>query len=139
MRAAWTNRAAVGVLVVVSVFYAYGAAVHVANMLGWTGFDWRHAPLKWQALDVVYLVLDVIVAAGLWRAARSAVVAFFVAAVSQIALYTVGRSWILDVPANFAPAPDQIGYLDGLVAFHFVTLFAVSGALWLRGANRRAA
>jgi hypothetical protein len=49
---------------VVALFYLYGAAVHVFNILGLSGFDWRAAPLKWQALDVVYLVIDLVVAAG---------------------------------------------------------------------------
>ena len=50
---------------VVAAFYLYGAGVHVLNMLGHSGFDWTAAPLKWQVLDVAYLVLDAVVVVGL--------------------------------------------------------------------------
>ncbi len=50
---------------VVALLYAYGAAVHALNMLSLTGFDWVTAPLKWQVLDVVYFILDVLVVLGL--------------------------------------------------------------------------
>ena len=117
------------VLWAVAAFYAYGALVHVLNIAGASGFIWHESPLKWQALDIVYLAADVWVAGGLPRRARSAIVLFYAAAVSQIVLYTAGRAWILDVPADFAPAPDQVAYLDALVLFHLVTLTAVSTAL----------
>ncbi len=38
--------------------------MHIANIAGFNGFDWLSAPLKWQLLDVVYLVLDIAVVAG---------------------------------------------------------------------------
>lgn len=117
------------VLWIVAAFYAYGALVHVANMASLTGFDWLTAPLKWQMLDVAYLVLDVIVAAGLGRQWRTSVFGFFGAAVSQIALYTIGRSWILDVPERFRPGQEAVAYLNHLVAFHVVTFVTVSVSL----------
>ena len=118
------------VIWVVAAFYAYGALVHALNMLSLSGFDWRSAPLKWQALDVVYLIIDVLVVVGLILSWRLGFVAFFVAALSQILLYTVFREWILDVPAEFAVSDDQRGYLTSLVIFHAVTLVLVSSALW---------
>ena len=48
---------------------------------------------------------------------------------SQILLYTVFRAWIVDVPEAFARTPEEIAYLDSLVAFHGVTLVLVSLAL----------
>ena len=106
----------------IAAFYAYGALVHVLNMASLTGFDWREAPLKWQALDIVYLELDIVVAIGLFLGWRIGFFCFFVAALSQIALYTVMRDWILDVPPAFARSVDDVRYLDGLVVFHVVTL-----------------
>ena len=139
-----TYRISRGILIVVAAFYAYGALVHVLNMMSLTGFDWRGAPLKWQILDVVYLVVDVVAAVGLAFAWRIGFVAFFAAATSQIVLYTALRSWILDVPEEYRPAPEQIGYLDTLVLFHVVTIAVVAFALWLvrhdgpaHGASRR--
>ena len=121
-------RAAVIVLWIVALFYAYGAAVHVANMLSLTGFDWPRAPFKWQVLDVVYLLLDIAVVTGFALRKRFGLIAFFAAAISQILLYTLLRSWILDVPAEFAVAPEQVSYLNGLVAFHVITVALVSFA-----------
>ena len=117
---------------VVALFYAYGAVVHVMNMLSLTGFDWSAAPLKWQVLDIVYLVIDVVVVAGLLLRWKAGVVAFYLAALSQIVLYTVLRSWIIDVPTEFAVSEDQQSYLTGLVVFHCVTLLLVTFAVRIR-------
>lgn len=121
----------IAILLVASAFYAYGAVVHVANMLSATGFDWPKAPFKWQALDVVYLVLDALVAVGLWRCWWLSIACFYVASFSQIALYTLGRGWVLDVPQEFRPPEESLRYLDTLVAFHLVALAAVTFALLL--------
>lgn len=120
-----------GIFWLIAAFYAYGAAVHVMNMLGMSGFDWARAPLKWQILDIVYLVLDVIVAVGLVVGWRIGYVAFFAAAISQVALYTAFRSWIVDVPEEFARTPEQVQHLDDLVIFHLVTAALVVLAIWL--------
>lgn len=105
--------------------YAYGAVVHVANIAGLSGFDWTEAPLKWQVLDVLYLVLDVIVVCGLMFQPRTGLIAFAVAAISQIFLYTVFREWVLDVPTAYKPTVEQQAYLWTLVAFHIVSLTLV--------------
>ena len=120
------------VIWIVAAFYGYGALVHVLNMLSLTGFDWRAAPLKWQVLDVSYLLVDLLVVVGLIMSWRAGFVAFYVAALSQIFLYTVLREWIIDVPAEFAVSEEQRGYLTTLVIFHCVTLVLVSAALWHR-------
>lgn len=119
------------ILWIVAAFYAYGAAVHLMNILGMSGFDWVRAPQKWQILDVVYLILDVVVAVGLVFGWRAGYVAFFVAALSQILLYKAFRAWIIDVPDEFARTPEQIQQLDGLVVFHLVTAVLVILAIWL--------
>ena len=118
------------ILWAVAACYAYGALVHVLNIAGLGGFNWRDAPLKWQVLDIAYLILDVTVVAGLPLLWRAGIVAFYAAALSQILLYTVFRAWVIDVPEAFARSPDDLRYLDGLVAFHVVTLALVSLALW---------
>ena len=102
------------------------------NVLSLSGFDWRAAPTKWQVLDVFYLILDAIVVIGLVLSWKLGFVAFYVAAVSQIILYTVFRNWIVDVPAEFVVSEEQRGYLTGLVIFHCVTVVLVSLALWIR-------
>lgn len=120
------------VIWLVAAFYFYGAAVHVFNILSLSGFDWRAAPTKWQVLDVVYLILDALVVVGLVLSWKLGFIAFYVAAVSQIILYTLLRNWIIDVPAEFAVSEEQRGYLTGLVIFHCVTVVLVSLALWAR-------
>ncbi len=120
------------VIWVVAAFYLYGAAVHVLNMLSLTGFDWQSAPLKWQVLDVVYLVIDLLVVVGLLLSWKAGFFAFYVAAISQIILYTFLRDWIIDVPAQFAVSDEQRGYLTSLVIFHSVTILMMSWALWFR-------
>lgn len=99
------------------------------NILSLTGFDWFNAPRKWQALDLIYLVLDVIVAVGFFVRWRIAYVAFYVAAISQMILYTWFRSWIIDVPSAYAVSPEQVSYLTTLVVFHGVTLALVTVTL----------
>ena len=49
-----------------AVVLLYGAAVHVGNMLGLTGTPWLQTPRLHRAMDVVLLVFDLVVAAGLW-------------------------------------------------------------------------
>lgn len=124
--------AATVVIWIIALFYLYGAAVHVFNILGLSGFDWRSAPLKWQILDIVYLVIDLLVVVGLILSWRTGFVAFYLAAFSQIILYTVFRDWIVDVPAEFAVSEEQKGYLTSLVIFHCVTVVLITLALWIR-------
>lgn len=134
-RNAWGSKTAQVIFWIIAAFYAYGAFVHVSNMLGFRGTAWLDWPLKWQALDVVYLILDVIVVVGFLRTWRPAVAAFFAAALSQIVLYTVFRDWIIDVPAEIAPTAEEVSYLDTLVGFHVVAIALVLIALWLRRSN----
>ena len=118
-------------LLLIAVAYAYGALVHVLNMLSVTGFEWSNAPLKWQVLDVAYLIIDVTAVIGLIRKRAFGIIAFLIGAVSQILLYTVFRKWIIDVPIEFAPTPEQVTYLTTLVWFHIVAL-AIFAILLLR-------
>ncbi len=124
--------AATAVIWIIALFYLYGAAVHMFNILGLSGFDWRAAPLKWQVLDIAYLVIDLLVVAGLILGWKAGFAAFYVAAISQIVLYTVFRDWIVDVPEEFSVSEEQRGYLTTLVVFHCVTIVLVTSALWIR-------
>ena len=116
---------------IIALFYAYGAIVHILNMLSLTGFNWLGAPFKWQILDIVYLLLDAIVAGGLFFYWRLSIWCFYIAAISQIFLYTIFRSWILDVPIEIAPSAEQVGYLTSLVIFHIVTILLMTLSLYI--------
>ena len=74
-------------------------------------------------------MLDVIVAVGFVVRWPVAYAAFYVAATSQMVLYTVFRGWIIDVPSEYTVSPEQVSYLTALVIFHGVTLALVTGAL----------
>ncbi|MEM7223747.1 MAG: hypothetical protein AAF495_12250 [Pseudomonadota bacterium] len=126
------RRAARILLLVIAGFYAYGATVHVLKMASMTGFQWTQAPLKWQLLDIVYLALDLIAVVGLVLDRRFGWIAVLIAALSQLLLYTLLRDWVLDVPAAFRPTAEQVAYLDGLVAFHGITLAVLAVVWWLR-------
>ena len=130
------KRIAAGILWCIALFYSYGALVHVLNILSLSGFDWLSAPRKWQILDVTYLVLDLVVTIGFFRQWRVAYFAFYLAAFSQIILYTIFRAWILDVPEAFAISSEQASYLTTLVLFHCLSLIVVTVALGvLRSSN----
>ena len=116
----------------VALAYLNGAAVHAANMLGMSGYAWREAPFKWQALDVFYLLIDVMVVVGLFLGWRIGFIAFFTAAATQLLLYTVLRGWILNVPERFI-SPGMANSLNGLIIFHVVTVALVLFAIWLKG------
>ena len=123
------KRIARAIMWIVALFYAYGALVHVMNMLSLTGFDWLNAPRKWQVLDIIYLVFDLIVAIGFLARWKVSYAVFYLAASSQIVLYTAFRDWITNVPEEFALSPEQASYLNILVMFHCVTLILVTIAL----------
>lgn len=123
-------------LLIVAAFYAYGAAVHVMNMAGFSGFDWSQAPALWQVLDLAYLILDIVVVVGLVTATGAGVAAFLLGASSQIVLYTVFREAVLQAPGAPPVTSEQAGYLDTLVVFH-VSCLAIFGALAVLAARRR--
>lgn len=125
------------ILWVIAAFYAFGAYEHIASIAGQHGYTWSEAPAKWQALDVIYLTLDIVVIVGFLLRWRIGVFAFFAVAISQIVLYTVLRSWIVDVPVKFTPAPEDLGYLNMVVIFHVVAIVLVLIALRF-GALKRA-
>ncbi len=118
-----------GVIGIVALFYAYRALIHAMNILGLSGFEWTKAPLKWHILDVVYLVLDELVAIGLLLKWKISYFAFYIAAKSQIVLYTQFKEWNIEVPNEFAASPEQTSYLDSLVICHIITLTLVTAAL----------
>lgn len=120
------NRTLFGVTAVIALFYLYGAIVHIANMASLTGFPWMSAPLKWQILDIVYLIIDVAVVVLLFLRPKISVLLIVIAATSQIVLYTIGRAWIVVVPEPFQPAPEDLSYLNGLIGFHIISLVALA-------------
>ena len=124
--------AASTIILITASFYAYGGMVHVLNMLSLSGFNWHSAPIKWQALDVIYLILDVVVVVGLVQRWKVGYVAFYVAAISQIFLYTVFLDWIVDVPTEFAVTDGQLSYLSLVVTMLYLMIAFLIVSLKLR-------
>lgn len=119
----WTLR-------VVSVFYLYGALVHVANLAGWRpmleGVD---IPAHWVAADLIYLALDVAVVVGVWMRETWGIVAFLVAAVSQIVIYAAS-------PDSFAIEAEHYAAIRRLVVFHVASLAIYGATVWQAGRQR---
>ncbi len=98
----------------IALAYTFGAAVHVANLAGFGPTPPAGKNRVFAALDIVYLVLNVAVIAGMIAGAPWGYVAFFVAAGSQVVLYVGFTDY-------FAADADQRGQLRGLVRFHVAT------------------
>ena len=109
----------------VGLMYAFGAAVHLANILGFGAAGWKRSPISWKVLDVAYVLLDGAVVVGLWLLAPWGVICFLAAALSQILLYTLFRG-------AFARSPDHVRTLRAMVSFHVATLIAFVGLLVLK-------
>ncbi|NEP16351.1 MAG: hypothetical protein F6J97_05525 [Leptolyngbya sp. SIO4C1] len=102
-----------------AVVLAYGAAMHVGNILGWSGKPWLTTPLLWRVMDVVLLLFNAIAAVGLWYRQAWAVAAFVVGLVAlQIVPYTVFRQ-------QFIEAPEQAQVLNGLVGTELALLLVL--------------
>ncbi|MDP6615626.1 MAG: hypothetical protein QF790_00460, partial [Gammaproteobacteria bacterium] len=76
---------------------------------------WAEAPLAWQISDVGYLVLDTIAAVGLFMLRPWGVVAFLLAAFSEMLLFTL-------VPGWFVLRPEHETLLQGFVIYHLVAV-----------------
>jgi hypothetical protein len=109
----------------VGIMYAFGAVVHLANILGLGGTGWKSSPISWKVLDVAYALLDSAVVVGLWMLAPWGVICFLAAALSQILLYTLFRG-------AFARNPEHVRTLRAMVSFHVATLIAFAGLLVLK-------
>lgn len=98
-----------------SLFYAYGAYVHVANMFGLGKMPFFQAPLPWKMADVSYAVIDAFVAFWLFRRSPIGVVLFLFAALSQLFIYLL-------FPHLFIFTAKQQRAADLLVFFHVATV-----------------
>jgi hypothetical protein len=102
-----------------AAIYAFACLRHIANMLGFGELPWAEAPLAWQISDIAYAILDAIAASGLFLQRRWGIMAFLLAAASEILLFTL-------VPGWFVMRPEHLTLLRGFVAYHIVAI-----AIWL--------
>lgn len=127
------------ILWVIAFLYAYFAFVRVLNITSMGGFDWRAMSLSGQLLDVFYLAVNAAVVYGFVLVRPIGFIAFFVAAISQIAIYIAARPEIAGTPEAIEEATRQSAYLDKLIVFQSVTIVLVLVALYLMRLSQRAA
>jgi hypothetical protein len=100
---------------ILAVIYAFAAVMHIGSILGFGRTPFADAPLSWQLSDIAYGVIDTIAAIGLWQQKFFGIAAFFVAAISEILLFTLVPEW-------FVVEPEQLTMLRGFVAYHLVAI-----------------
>jgi len=100
---------------ILSVIYAVAAILHIGSIVGLGRIPFADTPLSWQVSDVAYGVIDTIAAIGLWRQKWWGIAAFFVAAISEILLFTLVPEW-------FVVEPEQLTMLRGFVVYHVVAI-----------------
>ncbi|MEM9163985.1 MAG: hypothetical protein AAGC54_13070 [Cyanobacteria bacterium P01_F01_bin.4] len=108
---------------IVACILAYGALMHIGNMLGWSGTPWLQTPLHWRIMDGVLLAFNAIAAVGLWRRRPWAIILLIGGIVTlQLIPYTLFRPYFIETPA-------QAQTLNGLIGTELLLLFALVGLL----------
>ena len=74
---------------ILAVIIAYGALVHLANLMGFGEMPWQEMPLTWRAGDIIYGLLDTVTAIGLWQRTVWGIFCFLSAIASQFLIYTI--------------------------------------------------
>lgn len=107
----------------VACLLAYGALMHVGNILGWSGTPWLQTPLHWRIMDGVLLAFNAIAAVGLWRRQPWAVILLVLGIVTlQLIPYTIFRAYFIETP-------DQAQTLNGLIGTELLLLLGLGGLL----------
>ena len=120
MRRPWTG----AYLRLLAIVLAFGGLAHIGNILGLGGTPWLETPGLWQAMDLVLLTFNAVVAFGLWTRRVWSIPALVCGLiVLQIIPYTVFRS-------AFVVAPEDAAVLMQLVVFEAM-LIAILGVLLL--------
>ena len=74
---------------ILALAIAYGALVHLTNILGFGEMPWSEMPITWRVGDVVYGLVDTITVIGLWQRTAWGVICFLSAIASQFLIYTI--------------------------------------------------
>ena len=115
---------------VIAAVFAYGGAIHASNIAGLSGYQWSASPPAWQLFDVVFLILNAVVVAGVLAKSGWGVLAFIAAASLQVILYQF-------FPSAFVTSPEQAETVRRLLYFALGLLVIFAVLVMLRG--RRAA
>ncbi len=74
---------------ILAIIMAYGALVHLSNLMGFGEMPWGEMPLTWRIGDIAYGLLDTVTAIALWKRSVWGVFCFLTAIASQFLIYTV--------------------------------------------------
>ncbi|MGD1861909.1 MAG: hypothetical protein ACFB0E_18295 [Leptolyngbyaceae cyanobacterium] len=109
-----------------AIILAYGATVHVGNMLGLSGTPWLETPLLWRALDIMLLVFNGVTAVALWQGwSWSVGLLFSGLALLQFVPYIFLRS-------HFILKPEDAQTLNGLLGTEALLLLIFASLLWFK-------
>jgi len=100
---------------ILSVIYAFAAALHIGSILGFGRTPFEEAPLSWQLSDIFYGIVDTVAAVGLFQQKSWGLVAFFIAAISEILLFSLVPHW-------FVVEPSQLPMLRGFIVYHVIAM-----------------
>ncbi len=85
-----TNNHWMGIYLKILAFvFTYSGLIHVANIVGFGEQTWLETPLTWQIGDIVYGILDLAAAIGLWQGKTWGIICFLVGIISQFVIYTI--------------------------------------------------
>jgi hypothetical protein len=104
---------------VLAIIIAYGALVHLLNILGFGEMSWREMPFTWRVGDICYGILDTITAIGLWQKTAWGIFCFLGAIASQFIIYT----FFID---RFAFTDGQRQTIYGLLGTELILLLVFS-------------
>ncbi|MDX1468675.1 MAG: hypothetical protein R3258_04990 [Acidimicrobiia bacterium] len=107
----------------VAVFYAYGALVHAANLVGLGPPVPGDRVAVFTVLDVIFLVVDSAIVIGLWTGRNWGLVLFFLAAGSQMVMY-------VGFDGYFAFDEASRNSITQLIVFHLVSATVMFSLLW---------
>lgn len=105
---------------ILAAIYAFAAVLHIGTILGFGRVPFMEAPLSWQLSDIFYGIVDTIAAVGLFQQKSWGIAAFFIAAISEILLFTLVPDW-------FVVEPSQLTMLRGFVVYHLVAIATFFG------------
>ena len=103
---------------ILAIIMAYGASVHLSNILGLGEMPWQEMPLTWRVGDIVYGIIDTVTAIGLWQKTVWGIFGFLGAIASQFLLYTIFIDY-------FAFTSEQRQTIYGLLGTEFILLLVL--------------
>lgn len=124
LKQAWQNSLMAIYFRILAVIIAYGATVHIANILGWGEIAWAKMPLSWRIGDIVYGCLDLVTAIGLWQKTSWGIVCFLSLITSQFIIYTIFIDYFAFTPGQRETIYQLLGIEAILILIFFWLLFS---------------